>query len=161
MATFYSTQMTNLRAVPSVKNPVETMHGKLRVARFGYAQVAASTALDGVDLVKLPAGRCRFIGALSYMRHNLTTGSQYLDLGWRAYVGLDGVAVVEDTDGLDDNVDVDTTGLITAFGTVTAVAAVGNMKVFESQTGVTICMIGVEIIDAADYVYGDIIYAMD
>ncbi len=160
MATLYSTEMTNVIAVPSVKLPVSDMAGKLRMARFSYVDTVGAAG-DTLQLVKLPAGRVRFIGALSYCRHNLTVGSATIDIGWGAYTDLDGTAVAADGDGLDDGLDVDATGLITAMGTVTAVAAVGNMKVFESQTGVIITMTLVGEPAADDYLYGDIVYATD
>lgn len=160
MGTVYSDQMTNVLAVPSVALDACDHHARLRCAKFSKLWAAAGSSGDTVQLVKLPAGRVRFIGKLSYCYHNLTEGSQTVDIGWAAYVNLAGTTVVADPDGLDDGVSAETAGCIN-MGTVAAVAAVGYMKTFESQTGVIITLTSVGTPGSADYIYGDIVYALD
>lgn len=159
MTTYNSDQMANIKAVPSVKNAVCDFAGKLRIARFSYAQGAASTGGEYVRLVQLPAGRVRLIGQLSYLLHNLTTGGMTIDLGWEAYTDLDGDTVVADPNGLDNDISVETTGTLSPLATV--LDTTGYTKVFESQTGVVITMTGDGVIAEDDYVYGDIVYATD
>jgi len=160
MTTFYSDEMTDVRAVPSVPlSPVEH-HGKVRYAKVTYLQVAAGDAGDLIQLCKLPAGRVRLIGRLSSLYHNLTTATNFADIGWAAYVGLDGIAVDADPDGLDDNIDVETAGTILV-GTVAAVLAVGGNKLFESQEGVIITLTSVEIPAENDTIDGFIAYVLD
>jgi len=160
MTTFYSDEMTDIRAVPSVPlSPVEH-HGKVRFAKVTYLQVAAGDAGDLIQLCKLPAGRVRLIGRLSSIYHNLTTATNFADIGWAAYVGLDGVAVAADPDGLDDNIDVETAGTINV-GTVAAVLAVGGNKLFESQEGVIITLTSVEIPAENDVLDRFIAYVLD
>jgi len=138
MTTFYSDEMTKILAVPKVAlSPVEH-HGKIRIAKVTYLQVAEGTNLDVIELCKLPAGRVRLIGRLSNLYINLASDSQLIDIGWKAYVGLDGVAVNASLVGLDDALDVDTVGTF-LIGSVTLVAKGGNY-LFESQEGVIITM---------------------
>ena len=160
MTTFYSDEMTNILAVPSVPLSPVDHHGKVRFAKVTYVQVAAGEAGDIIQLCKLPAGRVRLLGRLSNLYHNLTTATNFADIGWAAYVGLDGVAVASDPDGLDDNIDVETAGTILV-GTVAAVLAVGGNKLFESQEGVVITLTSVEIPDADDTIDGFIAYVLD
>jgi len=160
MATVNSDQMANVLAVPSVALAPCDHHSRLRVAKFSRAWTAAGSGGDIIRLVQLPAGRVRFIGLLSYVYQNFTEGSQTMDIGWAAYVDLTGTAVIADTDGLDDGVSTETAG-IARMGTVTAIAAVGGMKTFESQTGVVIVMVSVGVPQIGDYIYGDIVYVLD
>lgn len=160
MTTFYSNEMTKILAVPFVPlSPVEH-HGKLRFAKVTYLQVAAGDAADRIQLCKLPAGRVRLIGRLSNLYVNLTTATQFIDIGWAAYVGLDGVAVDADPDGLDDNIDAES-ALTTLVGTVAAVLATGGNKLFESQEGVVITLDCVEIPAENDTIDGFIAYVLD
>ena len=159
MTTWYTDEMTNVVAVPSVKLAVSDMTGKLRVAKVTWAKSAvAGEAADIIQIAKLPAGRVRFLGLLSYRYHNMTTGSNTVDIGWAAYTDLDGAAVVANPDGLDDGVSVETAGLI-RMGTV--LVALGNEKLFESQSGVIITVTSVGIIAALDSIYGSIFYVTD
>jgi len=159
MTTFYSDEMTKILAVPFVPlSPVEH-HGKVRYAKVTYLQVAAGDALDVIELCKLPAGRVRLIGRLSSLYINLTTGSQIIDIGWRAYKDLDAAIVAESLVGLDDALDVDAVGTF-LIGSVTLVAKGGN-KLFESQEGVTIIMSVDEIPAQNDTIDGFIAYVLD
>lgn len=160
MTTFYSTEMTNILAVPSVPLSPVDHHGKVRYAKVTYLQVAAGDAGDIIQLCKLPAGRVRLIGRLSSLYHNLTTGSNTIDIGWAAYTNLDDTAVVADPDGLDDGIDVETAGTILV-GTVAAVLAVGGNKLFESQEGVVITLTSVGIPAESDTIDGFIAYVCD
>ena len=160
MTTWYSTEMTNIVAVPSVKLPVSDMSGKLRSARVSYAQGAvAGEAEDVLELCQLPAGRVRLLGYESNLYINNTTGSATVDIGWKAYTDLDGDAVAADPNGLNVDTDVDTVGFFTVG---IALIAEGQQKLFESQTGVILTMTFAKILVAStDYIYGNIIYATD
>ena len=161
MATFYSEQVTKLNTVPADMINVDELHGKVRIAKFDYAQVAEGAADSIIQLVKLPAGRIRLLGKESALYHNLTTGAVDLDIGWAAYTNFSGTAVVADADGLDDNVDCETAGII-RIGTVAAVLAVCGNKVFESQEGVIItATIKTAVIAATDVLRGYIAYVLD
>ncbi len=160
MTTWYSDEMANVVAVPSVKNPVNTMSGKLRVATFNWAKSAvAGEAADVVELVKLPAGRVRLLGAQSAIYHNMTTGSQAIDIGWKAYTGLDGVTVVADPNGLDAATSFETAGFVSPLATV--LIAASYVKHFESQDGVVLALTAAEIIAALDSLYGYFMYVTD
>lgn len=160
MTTWYSDQMTNIVTVPSVKNPVSDVTGKLRVAYFSWAKSAvAGEAADVVELVRLPAGRVRLLGDLSGVYHNMTTASQAVDIGWKAYTGLDGVAVVADPNGLDAATSFETAAWVSPLATV--LASAGYMKLFESQEGVVIALTAAEIIAALDSLYGYFTYVTD
>ena len=160
MTTFYSDEMTKILAVPFVPlSPVEH-HGKVRYAKVTYLQVAAGDAGDIIQLCKLPAGRVRLIGRLSSLYVNLTTATQFIDIGWAAYVGIDGVAVVADPNGLDGHINAES-ALTTLVGTVAAVLAVGGNKLFESREGVVITMSVDEIPAQNDTIDGFIAYVLD
>ncbi len=160
MTIWYSNEMANIVAVPSVKNPVTDMTGKLRVATFNWTKSAvAGDAGDIIELVKLPAGRVRLLGDLSGVYHNMTTGSQVGNIGWKAYVDLDGTAVVADPNGLDSGLNLETAAFISPM--VTVLASTAYTKVFESQTGVVIELIATEIVAALDSLYGYFAYVTD
>lgn len=113
--------------------------GRLHAAYFTHTQSGAGDATSDVALVKLPAGRVRLMLGLSLLYVNWTTGSATLDLGWGAYTGFDGVAVVADPNGLIDGLDVDTAGVYSGEDLVTSLTnTAGGSKLFETQTGVTI-----------------------
>ena len=161
MATFYSEQVTKLDAVPAEPINVDELHGKVRIARFDYAQVAEGAANSVIQLCKLPAGRIRLLGKESALYHNLTTGTVDLDVGWAAYTDFAGDAIAADEDGLDDNIDCETAGVV-GLGTVAAVLAECQSKVFESQEGVIItATVKTAVIAAGDDLKGYIAYVLD
>lgn len=161
MPTFYSEQVTKLDTVPAEPLNVDESHGKVRICQFDYAQVAEGAADSIIQLVKLPAGRVRLLGKLSQVKHNLTTATVDLDIGWAAHVDFAGDAVAADEDGLDDNIDCETTGIINV-GSVAAVLAECQSKVFESQEGVVItATVKTAVIAAADSLKGYIAYVLD
>lgn len=161
MATFKSEQVTKLDAVPAEPINVDELHGKIRMARFDYEQVAEGAADTIIQLVKLPAGRIRLLGYASIVRHTLTTGTVDLDIGWAAHTDFDGTAVVADEDGLDDNIDCESTGSVTV-GNVAAILADCQTKVFESQEGVVItATVKTAVIAATDTLKGYIAYVLD
>lgn len=161
MATFYSEQVTKLDAVPAEVLDVDQSHGKVRIARFDYAQVAEGAADSVIQLCKLPAGRIRILGRESALYHNLTTGTVDLDVGWAAHTDFAGDAVAADEDGLDDNIDCETAGVV-RLGTVAAVLAQCQNKVLESQEGfVVTATVKTAVIAADDSLRGYIAYVLD
>jgi len=161
MATFYSEQVTKLDSVPAEPINVDELHGKVRIARFDYTQVAEGAADSVIQLCKIPAGRIRILGKESAVYHNLTTGTVDLDIGWAAHTDFAGDAVAADEDGLDDNIDCETAGVIRV-GTVAAVLAECQSKVLESQAGVTItATVKTAVIAADDTLKGYIAYVLD
>ncbi len=161
MPTFYSEQVTKLDAVPAEPINVDELHGKIRIARFDYDQVAEGAADSIIQLCKLPAGRIRILGANSKLYHNLTTATVDLDVGWAAHTDFAGDAVAADADGLDDNIDCETAGVV-SLGTVAAVLAECQTKVLESQEGVIITgTIKTAVIAADDTLKGYIAYVLD
>lgn len=161
MATFKSEQVTKLDAVPAEPLNVDELHGKVRIARFDYDQVAEGAVGTVINLVKLPAGRIRLLGKESALYHNLTTGTVDLDVGWAAYKNFAGTDVAADPDGLDDNIDCESAGVV-RLGTVAAILAECQTKVIESQEGVTITgTVRTAAIAADDTLKGYIAYVLD
>lgn len=160
MATFYSEQITKLIAVPAEPIDVDELHGKIRIARFDYTQVAEGAIGTVIQLVKLPAGAVRVIGTNSVLYHSALGTGVTLDIGWAAYTNqLTGAAVAADADGLDDGLDVAAAGTKRP-GSV--VVAEGGSKLFESQEGVILTgTIGVAVIPAAAVINGYICYVTD
>lgn len=113
----------------------DVFNGQLKVARVVHAQDGAGDSGSIVYAAKLPPGRVLLLGALCNVYVNWTTVSATMDVGWAAYTGQDGVAVIADPDGLDDGLDVDTAGAV-ALGS--ALAANGGTKLFTSKDGVWI-----------------------
>jgi len=128
-----STQVTNFDAEPAVMEETSDIHGRLRIAYFDHTQSGAGDATSSVEIVRLPPGTVRLLGALSRIEHAWTTASATMDVGWDAYTDLDGDAVAADADGLDNGIDVDTAG-VTAIGSTQA----ADTKTFISRDGVSI-----------------------
>jgi len=159
LTTFYSSEITDInQTVPPAPLQTVQSHGRLRIATVTYAQVANGSAGDLLQMCKLPAGRVTVLGKLCNLYHNLTTASMTLDIGWAAYTDFDGTAVAADPDGLDDGVDVDTAGQIN-IGSV--LAAVGQIKTFESQEGVILTATFVTDVVANDVLKGYVVYVLD
>lgn len=161
MATFYSEQVAKLDAVPSEALNVDESHGKIRICRFDYDQVANGAENDIIQLVKLPAGRIRVLGSESFLYHSFAAGNIGLSLGvgWAAYKDFAGDAVAADEGGLDDAINCDPAGSVTIGSEV---LAEGQSKVFESQEGVVItATVKVAIVTAGDSLKGHIAYVLD
>ena len=158
MTTFYSVEMTKVLATPPVPLSPIDHHGKLRMAAVTYQQVANGSAGDILQMCKLPAGRVKLHGLLSNLYINLTTGSMKVEVGWLAYTDLDNAAVAADPNGLDSTLDVDTAGI---FNIGAVLAAVGNVKTFESTEGVILTMTLTTDVAANDDVNGYIAYVLD
>lgn len=145
---------------PTALQPVD-LHGRIRLAFFEWDNgLVAGDAGGVIDIVRLPAGRVRLLGRLSSIYHNMTTGSNTIDIGWKAYVDLNGDAVAADPDGLDDGISVETAGTIN-IGTVAAVLAECGQYLFESQTGVVLTVTSVGIVAASDKMVGCLAYVLD
>ena len=158
MTTFYSEEMTNILAVPTVPLSPIDHHGKLRMAAVTYEQVANGSAADILQMCRLPAGRVKVHGLLSNLYINLTTASMKVEIGWAAYTDLDGDAVAADPNGLDSTLDVDTAGI---FNIGSVLATAGNVKTFESEEGVVLTMTLTTDVVAGDDVNGYIAYVCD
>ena len=161
MSTFYSEQVTKLDAVPAEVLNVDESHGKVRICRFDYSQVAEGAIGTVIELVKLPAGRVRVLGRESSLYRSALGAGVILDVGWKAYTDFAGDAVAADADGLDDGLDVAAAG-VSRLCSVAAVLAEAESYVFESQEGVVINVtIGVAVIPAAGKLKGYIAYVLD
>lgn len=161
MATFYSEQVTKLNAVPAVPLNVDESHGKIRICQFDYEQVAEGAIATIIELVKLPAGRIRVLGRESNLYHSALGTGVTLDVGWAAHVDFAGEIIAADPDGFDDGLDVAAAGR-SRLGSVAAVLAEAEAKVFESQEGIVITTtIGVAVIPAGGKLKGYIAYVLD
>lgn len=159
LAVTESTQYAKLIAVPSVRLDTLESHGRIRTLNFDWANgLVAGEAGGVISIAKLPAGRVALLGLLSTIYHNMTTGSNTIEIGWLAYTDLDGEAVVADPNGLDTGISVETAGSI-FIGTV--LVANNNRKVFESQEGVVLTVTSVGIVAASDVMEGSLAYVLD
>ena len=93
-----SLQIDNLAASPPVIENTHNLHGVLRIAFFSHTQVGAGDTVSTVKIVKLPPGKIRVLGSLSRIEHNWSISTVDMDVGWKAYVDLDGDAVAADDD---------------------------------------------------------------
>lgn len=154
-----SVQRTNEDARPSIMNPTHNASGRMRISYFSHTQAVTGAVLSTVELVTLPAGNVRLLGLLSAIRHNWTIATVDMDVGWKAYTGLDGVTVAADDDGLDADIDVESAGIITV-GSV--LAANANQKVFQSKDGVVIELKAQAVgITVGDTVEGYLVWVRD
>lgn len=139
VTTQYSTQWTQLYVtVPATPLYTTELHGVVRAAYVEATQSGAGDATSSFALFKLPPGRVRLLGVLSRLYVNWTTASATLDLGWDAYVDLNGDTVAADPDGLINGLDVDAVGFRTMEGAVAANLLTGGTYLFQSKGGVTI-----------------------
>mgnify|MGYP003958286295 CR=1 FL=1 len=151
------TQVTGFDASPSVREDTADIHGRLRIAYFDHTQSGAGDATSSTEVVRLPAGTVRVLGAMCRVDHNWTTASATMDIGWDAYTDLDGAAVAADSDGIDNGIDVDTTGEVAMGSALTA-----GTKTFTSQGGVSIRLTSEDTAIAdADTASGYVVYVLD
>ena len=94
MATVYSTQRTNARAVPSVKNKANELGGRVRVAH-GVYEASSLSAGDVIEMFILPDGARIITGSLA---HDALGSSTTLAVGHGAYTNAAGTAVALDAD---------------------------------------------------------------
>ena len=94
MATVYSTQRTNARAVPSVKNKANELGGRVRIAH-GVYEASALSAGDVIEMFILPDGARIITGSLA---HDALGSSTTLAVGYGAYVNAAGTTVALDAD---------------------------------------------------------------
>lgn len=161
LAVTESTQIANVNAVPPVALAPSEHHGRIRIAFFDWLNgLVAGDAGGVISVVKLPAGKVRLLGRLSSIYHDMTTGSNTIDIGWAAYTDIDGEVVAADPDGLDDGISVETAGTILV-GTVAAMITTCGQKLFESQEGVMITVTSVGIVAASDVMQGHFAYVLD
>jgi len=130
-----SDQLTNAAAKPVVMNRTIDMLGKLRFAYFSKTGVAAGDDGTNCDLVLLPKGNIRVLGALSRVAFSAFGASRVLDLGHRAYDKIDGVSEAVALAAFDNDIDISAAGA----------AAIGNALSYEdsyvltSKNGVMVC----------------------
>ena len=89
MATVFSTQRTNSRAIPSVKNKANELGGRIRVAH-GTFEASALASGDVIEMFILPNGARLLEGSLA---HDAMGSSTTLSVGHAAYVNSAGTAV--------------------------------------------------------------------
>lgn len=108
----------------------------LHMLPFEHTQVAAGTTGSVVKARKLPAGRVVVFPLNSYIAWSAQgTAGDDIHIGYDAYTGEDGVAVVADPNAFDDTVDVENAGRA-AMGSDLA-AGITSME-FNSKDGVDI-----------------------
>ena len=93
------------------------------------------------------------------IKHNWTTSSATMDIGWDAYTDLDGDSVAADPNGMDDGLNVDTAGTVS---TICTVLTTDNTKLFESKGKVSIRLTSQDVaLAASSTVYGYLVYVVD
>ena len=150
-----STQLAGLDLVPTTKLDTTEFAGKVRIMYFDHTQSEAGAIGSSVEICKLPRGSVRILGAMSSLKHNWTTASQIMNIGWDAYTDANGATIAADLEGIDIDVDVDTAG------TTTVGSALDNgTMVFSSKEGVTIRLSAEVALAANDAVSGYIMYVV-
>ena len=94
MATVFSTQRTNARAVPSTKNKANELGGRVRIAH-GVFEASSLSAGDVIEMFILPDGARIISGSLA---HDALGNSTTLAVGHGAYNNAAGTAVALDAD---------------------------------------------------------------
>ncbi len=128
-----SVQYTQYTAVPQqMVKPTDWgstkkySYGKLTFTAAGFTAAAAGD----IFLVRMPPGRLRILKRESFVVCPAGTLNADLDLGWGAYVGLDGVAVAASGAGFADSLDAGA-----AINVAWDAAGVLDGVLFESQSG--------------------------
>lgn len=89
MATVYSAQRTNSRAVPSVNNKANELGGRVRVAHGTY-EASSLASGDVIEMFILPDGARLLEGSLA---HGALGASTTLSVGYGAHTNAAGTAV--------------------------------------------------------------------
>ena len=89
MATVYSAQRTNTRAIPSVNNKANELGGRIRVAHGTY-EASALASGDVIEMFVLPDGARLVEGSLA---HDALGASTTLSVGYGAHTNAAGTAV--------------------------------------------------------------------
>lgn len=89
MATVYSAQRTNSRAIPSVNNKANELGGRIRVAHGTY-EASALASGDVIEMFLLPDGARLIEGSLA---HDALGASTTLSVGYGAHTDASGSAV--------------------------------------------------------------------
>lgn len=89
MATVYSAQRTNSRAIPSVNNKANELGGRIRVAHGTY-EASSLASGDVIEMFVLPDGARLIEGSLA---HDALGGSTTLSVGYGAHTNAAGTAV--------------------------------------------------------------------
>lgn len=89
MATVYSAQRTNSRAVPSVNNKANELGGRVRVAHGTY-EASSLASGDVIEMFILPDGARLLEGSLA---HDALGASTTLSVGYGAHTNAAGTAV--------------------------------------------------------------------
>lgn len=89
MATVYSTQRTNSRAIPVVMNKANELAGRVRVAHGTY-EASALASGDVIEMFVLPDGARILQGSLA---HDALGASTTLSVGYAAHTNAAGTAV--------------------------------------------------------------------
>jgi len=89
MATVYSTQRTNTRAIPAVMNKANELGGRVRVAH-GVYEASSLASGDVIEMFILPDGARLLEGSLA---HDAMGSSTTLSVGYAAHTNAAGTAV--------------------------------------------------------------------
>lgn len=89
MATVYSTQRTNTRAIPAVMNKANELGGRVRVAHGTY-EASSLASGDVIEMFILPDGARLLEGSLA---HDAMGSSTTLSVGYAAHTNAAGTAV--------------------------------------------------------------------
>lgn len=89
MATVYSAQRTNTRAVPSVANKANELGGRIRIAHGTY-EASSLASGDVIEMFVLPDGARLVEGSLA---HDALGASTTLSVGYGAHTNSAGTAV--------------------------------------------------------------------
>ena len=161
VTTQLSAEYTIQTTTPIVNSNTVDKHGKLRTLFFSHDQDGAGDANSTVTLGKLPGGKVKIIGGLSRFYCNWVTGSQTMDIGWKAYTDLNGDAVALDVDGMVDGLDVDAVGYFDMESNIAAGKLKGGNYTFESRDGVEITALAIAALVDGDDLNGYITYVVD
>lgn len=99
-----STEYAAQIAVPNVKQAAYVLGGKVRRAYFTHVQSGQGDPASLVNLVELPAGAIRIVGA--HLNCSALGSSRTMDFGRGAYVDMDGDTQAADEDAFLANIDV-------------------------------------------------------
>jgi len=128
----------------------------LQVSVANYTH-AGGAGTGEINLVKLPAGKIRIHSHLSKIWASQFATSADLHLGYRAYVGGDGVTVIEDDNAFADNLDVAAAAIDATFALP---SALGEYLEFDTQDGLILfALVDTGNIEDADTINLVVVYS--
>jgi hypothetical protein len=158
VTSYKSDQYTAGHSAPAVTS-MESFAASLKSINFAVTQTVQGDATSPLYIAWLPAGDVEFHPWLSRIRWTAGGSSLVFDVGFEAYVGLDGAAVAVNATAFDNDIDVSAAGAAFLGSDISTGGSGGDTWRFSSKTGVGIKIVSAgAVVPAGMTVIGNLIY---